>query len=76
MAPGERVGASFDLFEWEGAVVTGEFDRIVFAPGTVWDTSELYTTGRVTLVPEPSTLALLLPLAMAAWGVRRRRPVV
>ena len=57
------VGTSFQLFDWTVVAPVGVFDEMVFEPGTTWDTSQLYTTGMVTLtsaVPEPSTLVLVL----------------
>ncbi len=56
--PADLIGTTFDLFDWDGAVRSGEFE-IVPQAGTVWDTTKLYTTGEVTLVPEPSTVMLL-----------------
>jgi hypothetical protein len=69
----DLIGTTFALFDWDGANVTGTFDKIVAEPGTIWDTSNLYTTGEVSLVPEPSTLVLLL-IAIGALAARRRRP--
>jgi len=63
--PGALIGTMFGLFDWDGANVTGRFDHVVTESGAIWDTSDLYTTGQVTLVPEPSTLLLLL-IAVAA----------
>ncbi len=76
--PMDLVGTTFDLFAWEGAVRSGEFDRIVPEPGSVWDTESLYTTGEVTLVwavPEPSTLGLLGvgAVVLLAGVIRSRR---
>jgi hypothetical protein len=36
------------------------FDQITTQPGVIWDTSQLYTSGIVTLtsVPEPPAIAL------------------
>jgi hypothetical protein len=58
------------------AEVNGVFVDIVGEPGHRWDTSDLYTTGEVTLlaVPEPSTMVLLLSfLSMAVVALRLRR---
>jgi hypothetical protein len=43
------VGTTFDLFDWQGADVSGQFAQVVVPPGTQWDTADLYTTGQVTL---------------------------
>ena len=67
------VGTTFDLFDWDAAVVSGEFSSIVTEHRAIWDTSKLYTTGEVTLlrVPEPETVVMLvlggLCLAVFAW---------
>ncbi|OHB54589.1 MAG: hypothetical protein A2Y12_09710 [Planctomycetes bacterium GWF2_42_9] len=54
------VGTSFKLFNWNGRLQQGDvFNSIIYATGTQWDLSELYTTGTVTLIPEPATLSLL-----------------
>ncbi len=54
-------GASFDLFNWDGGV-SGEFSAIstdALAAGQSWDTSELYTTGQLSVIPEPGSIGLL-----------------
>jgi hypothetical protein len=53
------VGRTFHLFDWNGTLDPSEyFDQIVSRPCDVWDLSQLYTAGTVTLVsmPEPATL--------------------
>lgn len=65
---------SFDLFNFNAANATGTFSAVnlpTLDNGLSWDTSALYTTGAITVVPEPGTavvggLGLLLIL-------RRRR---
>jgi uncharacterized protein YjbI with pentapeptide repeats len=55
------IGTSFKIFEWNGLLADGDmFDSIVYANGTQWDVSGLYTTGEVVLtaVPEPMTIAM------------------
>ena len=77
--PGDLVGTTFDLFNWDWAVVTGSFDQIVTEPGAVWNTDHLYTTGEVTLsaIPEPSTLILLATatLLLLPPGTRAKRRI-
>ena len=75
----DLVGVTFQIFDFGGRLAPGEqFDQIRFDGGTDWDTSNLYTTGEVTLtmVPEPSTLLLtllgLIGLASIGWRERRR----
>ena len=57
------LGDSFQVFDWTGVSPLGAFASISsnLPAGYSWDTSQLYTTGDVTLVaiPEPSSLALL-----------------
>jgi T5SS/PEP-CTERM-associated repeat protein len=54
-------GDTFDLFDWEGGV-SGTFavtNMPALGNGLYWDTTNLYTTGTVTVVPEPATFMLL-----------------
>ena len=55
-----QVGRTFDLFDWTGVNPTGAF--AVSSP-YVWDLSNLYTTGEVTLtaIPEPSSSVVAQP---------------
>lgn len=65
-----QVGYQFQAFHWNYTLPPGQhFDQIISQPGYTWDTSQLYTTGYVTLtgVPEPSTwLLAVLGVAAAA----------
>ena len=74
-------GQSFDLFE---GAMTGNFSQVnlpALPSGLSWDAENLYTAGVVTVVPEPSTLALLAVGAVALLrigageGVRQPRRV-
>jgi autotransporter-associated beta strand protein len=72
-SPGDR----FDLLDGN---VSGTFDAVALpplGPGLSWDASNLYTSGTITVVPEPGTLVLLLMGAagVLAWiaGFRRGR---
>lgn len=72
--PHSLVGATFDLFDWNGQLAMGEqFDQITSLPGHQWDLTDLYTTGEVTLlaVPEPASI-VLLTLGMGVLMTRRR----
>ena len=71
-------GASFDLFNWDGGV-NGTFSDInssTLPEGLSWDTSNLYTNGTVTVIPEPSVLALVGIFGSGLWLVRRYFPPV
>lgn len=66
-------GDSFDLFDF--SFLSGAFDTVALptlAPGLAWDTSQLYLTGVVSVVPEPGTVALFA-IGGLAMLVRRRR---
>jgi len=71
-----REGDAFDLFNF--ADFSGEFDAIslpALRPGLAWDQSQLYRTGTLAVVPEPSTFVVgaLALLGLLACGCRRRR---
>jgi uncharacterized protein YjbI with pentapeptide repeats len=68
--PATQVGRTFDVFDWTCVTLTGAF---AIASPYAWDTSNLYTTGEVTLtaIPEPSAL-LLCGFGIAALLLRRR----
>jgi hypothetical protein len=65
-----QVGRTFDLFDWTGVDPTGAF--AISSPYR-WDTSNVYTTGQVTLtaIPEPNT-QILAAIAAIGWCWRRR----
>lgn len=71
-----EIGQIFDLLDFAPGQVSGAFDSVVInanlAPGTSIDTSEVLTTGSVTVVPEPSGVLLLLG-GLATVLIRRRR---
>jgi len=64
-------GDRFDLFDWTS--YSGRFGTINL-PGLSddleWDTSDLYVTGELAVVPEPATLSLL---ALGGLALFRRR---
>ncbi len=54
-------GDYFKIFDFDEAF--GAFSAINLAPpgeGTFWDVSQLYTTGMITVIPEPSSVMLLI----------------
>jgi autotransporter-associated beta strand protein len=68
-------GDSFDLFDW-GTAPTTLFSSAYVLPllgsGLTWDTTNLYTTGVITVVPEPSTV-FLVGLAGLFLLIQRRQ---
>ena len=70
--PQSQVGRSFHVFDWTGVTPSGQF-TISSPDGLCWDTSELYTTGNVTLIPEPVSLAMMAAGSIAMLLRRRRK---
>jgi T5SS/PEP-CTERM-associated repeat protein len=67
-------GDTFDILD--AASISGHFAdlQLPTLPKPLgWDTSALYTTGAVSIVPEPSTLALLTIGALGICLHRKRR---
>ena len=67
-------GDSVDLFDW--TTTTGNFSSITgtdLGGGLSWDTSSLYSTGVIMVVPEPSTYALLVAGGVGSLLMFRRR---
>lgn len=71
------IGGSFDIFNFDTFNQIGGAEFVLdtaLAPSSPllhWDTSELYTLGIVTIIPEPTTAILLL--LGACMMLRRRR---
>jgi uncharacterized protein YjbI with pentapeptide repeats len=56
LSPGDLLGTTFDLFDWDGVTIDGAFDAVVldpawYAAGLSIDLSQLMTTGEVRVVP-------------------------
>jgi len=71
-------GTTFQLFDWSNAIsVEGEFSLITLLGdygSYSWDTSNLYTDGTITLIPESSAWVLLIPgAAMLRFRSRRKK---
>jgi hypothetical protein len=65
-----QVGRTFQIFDWTGVTPAGSFT--LSSPYT-WDVSQLYTSGQIKLVPEPSSLAVLAVGAVVPLMGRRPR---
>ena len=56
-----EIGETLDLFDWPEPLAVGNaFSQVELPPGTVWDLSQLYTTGEITLIPEPVSSAMFV----------------
>jgi T5SS/PEP-CTERM-associated repeat protein len=69
-----QAGQTFDILDFDPGDLSGRFsafDLPDLGGGLSWDTSNLYTTGTITVIPEPTTLALLA-LGGALALLRRR----
>ena len=69
-----QTGDSFDIFDFN--VLSGAFGEISLpelANGLAWDTSLLYADGILAVVPEPSTILLLVTASVLMMQARRRR---
>jgi hypothetical protein len=67
-------GTSFDLLNWGS--LSGGFSEVILPvlPGDFsWDTSNLYTSGVITVVPEPSGMVGVLPVVAMLISRRTRR---
>jgi T5SS/PEP-CTERM-associated repeat protein len=65
------VGDSFDILDWQ--TESGTFSTLqlpALTAGNTWDTSKLYTTGTIAVVPEPSSFALAA-IGGSLWLARR-----
>ncbi len=64
-----QIGRTFQIFDWTGVAPAGAFG-VSSAYG--WDLSKLYTSGQVTLVPEPTSLGLSVLCGACLARPRRR----
>lgn len=71
------LGDSFQLFTWDSSF-TGTFINVILPDldyDNIWDISQLYTTGIITVVPEPATWVLLM-ISFALLVLVRRRKLI
>jgi len=57
-----QAGQTFDILDFDPENLSGRFsafDLPALGGGLSWDTSALYTSGAIGVVPEPATLALM-----------------
>jgi uncharacterized protein YjbI with pentapeptide repeats len=66
----QQFGRTIQVFDWTGVVPIGQLQ--VVSPYK-WDASRLYTSGQITLIPEPTSLVTGLGLAASLIAMRRRR---
>jgi autotransporter-associated beta strand protein len=69
-------GSTFDIFDFgtdNGVFATLNLPTL--STGLSWDTSQLYSTGVIAVVPEPGTQVLLACGSMCAVGLIRRRKI-
>ena len=66
-------GACFDLFNWGGSV-NGQFSATelpMLSDGLGWDTAELYSSGQVSVIPEPGVVRLFALFGVGILVKRR-----
>jgi uncharacterized protein YjbI with pentapeptide repeats len=51
-----QIGRTIQIFDWSGVAPTGTFN---VSSAYDWDLSHLYTSGEITLVPEPASVVLM-----------------
>jgi len=70
------LGDSFHIIGFNAENLLGSFSDYLFpelSEELAWDTSNLYQSGDISVIPEPRTYALLLGLAVLSLVVIRRR---
>jgi uncharacterized protein YjbI with pentapeptide repeats len=65
-----QIGRTIRIFDWTGVSPVGQFEYVTSQYN--WNLSRLYTTGEVTLIPEPSA-ALLAGVGAITLRLTRRR---
>lgn len=70
------VGTRFDLFDWNGGV-SGAFATIntpELGDGLYWDTTNLYASGQISVIPEPGSVGMMgLGAGILLFTKRRRK---
>lgn len=69
-APRLQLGQTLKLFDWSNVDPVGKFE---FISDYQWDTSQLYTSGEVTLLAVPEPRGVILLLLALNWGIALRR---
>lgn len=67
-------GDTFQILNWTGTLL-GEFDIDAFAlsEGLEWDFSELYTSGQISVIPEPAVAYWIVGMALVFFIYQRQR---
>jgi hypothetical protein len=71
-----QFGNSFKIFDFSSNLLSNTFATTTLAPldtGLLWDTSQLYFTGTLSVVPEPSAFVLLAAGLLGGLAIRRHR---
>ncbi|MDP6546768.1 MAG: PEP-CTERM sorting domain-containing protein, partial [Phycisphaerae bacterium] len=67
-------GDTFNIFDWGSRIGTfGEVNLPGLSGDLEWNTDDLYTTGEISVTPEPATISLLALGGLAVLRKRRRR---
>ncbi len=73
---GPQIGYSFDLFTAASEIgAFGNIDLPTLGTGLTWDTSDLYASGVITVMPEPAALGLAAGLVLMLGRRSDRGPI-
>jgi hypothetical protein len=68
-----QLGNTFDLLAGSVSGTFSEVNLPVLGPGLTWDSSQLFFSGAISVVPEPTPLGLTLLPLLLRWLTRRRQ---